>query len=131
MIRLLVGIAALAMCSIALGQDSYTVEGVAQVGDNEMAKFSPGSVREFRGKLMFDVVIQYADPKDAPVGGFASRSVTYNARCKSKDMAIAVIDLRDARGRSSKIITVPPGAEEFFKPASGSREGDWLYRVCG
>ena len=133
MIRLLVGIAALAMCNVALAQDqgSYTVEGVAQVRDDETAKFSKGSVREFRGKLMFDVFVRYTNPDDTPVQGFASRTVTYEARCESKELSIAVIDLRDKQGRSLKIITVPPGAEEYYKPASGSREDDWLYRACG
>jgi hypothetical protein len=46
-------------------------------------------------------------------------------------MSIAVIELRDKTGRVGKIITVPPGAEEYYKPASGSMEDDWLYRACG
>jgi hypothetical protein len=119
------------MAGVALAQDSYTVEGVAAIRDNETAKFSRGSVREFRGKLMFDVVIRYTDPEDIPVQGFASRTVTYSVRCESNELSIAVIDLRDKRGRSMKIITVPPGAEEYFTPDSGSREDDWLYRACG
>ena len=131
MIRLLVGIAALAMCNVALAQGTYTVEGVAEVRDNETAKFSKGSVRDFRGKLYFDVVIRYTNPDDIPPGGVASRTVSYTARCDSKEMSIAVIELRDKMGRVGKIITVPPGAEEFYTPTSGSMEDDWLYRACG
>lgn len=111
-------------------QGSYTVEGVAAVRDNETAKFSQGSVREFRGKLYFDVVIRYTNPDDIPPGGVAERTVSYTARCDSKEMSIAVIELRDRRGRTVKIITVPPGAEEYYKPDSGSAENDWLYRAC-
>ncbi len=131
MIRLLAGVVALAMSGGALAQDSYTVEGVAQVRDNETARFSSSSVREYRGKLYFDVVITYTDTADIPVGGFASRKVSYTARCDSKEMSIAVIELRDSRGRAMKIITVPPGAEEYFTPVAASREDDWLYKVCG
>lgn len=131
MIKLLIGVAALLTCSIALAQDSYTVEGVAQVRDNETANFSPASVREWRGEMMFDVVVRYTDPEDVPAGGTASRTITYRARCDSKEISISVIELRNARGQRTKMITVPPGAEEYFKPAAGSREDDWLYRVCG
>ncbi len=131
MIKVLVGIVALAMSGVALAQGSDTVEGVAEVRDNETAKFSQGSVREFRGKLYFDIVIRYTNPDDIPPGGVASRTVSYTARCDSKEISIAVIELRDVRGRTAKIITVPPGAEEYFTPDSGSREDDWLYRACG
>ncbi len=119
------------MCSIALAQDSYTVEGVAKVRDNETARFLPESVREWRGEMLFDVVVRYADPADVPVGGIASRAVTYRARCGSKEMSISVIELRDVKGKTTKMITVPPGAEEYYKPATGSLEDDWLYRICG
>ena len=131
MIRLLVGIVALAITSVCFAQSSYTVEGVAQIRDNERAQFSPKSVREFRGKMYFDILVGYRDPADIPVGGFASRKISYAARCDSKDVSIAVIELRDNFGRTVKIITVPPGAEEFYKPAAGSAEGDALYRTCG
>lgn len=112
-------------------QGSYTVEGVAAVRDNETAKFSEKSMREFRGKLYFDVVIRYTNPDDIPPGGVATRTISYTARCDSKEMSIAIIELRDVRGRTAKIITVPPGAEEYYKPASGSAEEDWLFRACG
>lgn len=131
MIRLLVGIVALAITSVSFAQGSYTVEAVAEVRDNERARFYPESVREFRGKMYFDVVVGYRDSADIPAGGFASRKISYAARCDSKDISIAVIELRDNRGRTVKIITVPPGAEEFYKPAAGSVEGDGLYRTCG
>ena len=131
MIRLLVGIAALVMAGAALAQDSYTVEGVAAVRDNETAKFLKDSVRTYRGRMVFDVAIRYTNPDDIPVQGFATRTVSYFVRCDSKELSIAVINLRNKQGRSVKIITVPPGAEDFFTPEAGSREDEWLYRACG
>ncbi|NIO41110.1 MAG: hypothetical protein GTO41_13600 [Burkholderiales bacterium] len=130
MIRLLAGAIALSFCSGAVAQDSYTVDSVAQLRDNESARFSSSSLREFRGQLMFDVLIRYVDPADIPPGGIASRTITYSARCASSEMSIAVIELRDSRGQTKKIITVPPGAEEYFKPSPGSREDEWLHRAC-
>lgn len=121
----------LLICPVAFAQDSYTVEGMAQVRENETAHFYPDSVRESGGEMLFNVVIRYANPDDAPPGGTASRVVTYRARCDSKEMSISMLDLRNAKGQKTKMIAVPPGAEEFFKPAAGSREDDWLYRVCG
>jgi hypothetical protein len=112
-------------------QNSYTVEGAAQVRDNEVARFYPDSVRESGGEMLFDVVVRYAVPEDAPPGGAASRKISYRARCDSKEMTISLVALRNTNGQMIKMMTVPPGAEDYFKPAAGSREEDWLYRVCG
>ncbi|HUU71972.1 MAG TPA: hypothetical protein VMW70_05050 [Burkholderiales bacterium] len=131
MIRFLIGIAALTISAAALAQESYTVEGVAKVRENETARFYSNSVRETGGLRLFEVVIRYADPDDAPPGGTASRKITYRANCDSQEMSISVIALRNARGQTTKAIAVPPGAEEFFKPERASLEDDWLYRVCG
>ena len=131
MIRSLAGIAALAMCTAALGQETYTVEGMATVRDNETARFFPNSVRESGGQRLFEVVIRNADPEDIPPGGTASRKITYRAKCDSKEMSISVIALRNVKGHTTKAIAVPPGAEEYFKPERASREDDWLYHVCG
>ena len=131
MIRSLAGIAALAMCTAALGQETYTVEGMATVRDNETARFFPNSVRESGGQRLFEVVIRNADPEDIPPGGTASRKITYRAKCDSKEMSISVIALRNVKGQTTKAIAVPPGAEDYFRPAPATREDDWLYRVCG
>ena len=131
MFRFLSVCAALAMCNAAMAQESYTVEGIARVGENEVARFYPNSVRETGELQVFDVVIRYAVPEDAPPGGPASRKVTYRAKCDSKELSISVITLRNVRGQTIKVIAVPPGAEEYFKPEHASREDDWLYRLCG
>ena len=121
------------MSAGAHAQGSYTVEEVAMVRDFERADFIPSSVREVRGEQLFDVVIRYTDPAKAPAGGAASRVVSYRARCGEggDQLSISKITIRDSRGVMMKAITVPPGAEEFVKPDNSSREGDWLYRVCG
>lgn len=121
------------MSAGAYAQGSYTVEEVAQVRDTERAEFVASSVREFRGEQLFDVLISYADPANSPPGGTASRIVSYRARCGdgADQLAISRITLRDIRGRMMKMITVPPGGEDFLVPENLSREGDWLYRVCG
>jgi len=131
MIRLLFGFVAMALSGVALAQETYTVESIAQVRDFEAARFFPSSVRESGDERIFEVVIRYADPEDIPPGGTASRKVTYRAKCDSKAMSISLITLRNLRGQATKTITVPPGAEEYFKPVPASREDDWLYRVCG
>ncbi len=131
MFRFLIGFAALAMCNAALAQESYTVEEIARVGENEVARFYPNSVRDTGEIQIFEVVIRYAVPEDAPPGGTASRKVTYRARCDTKELSISVITLRNIKGQTIKTIAVPPGAEEFFIPERASREDDWLYRVCG
>ncbi len=131
MFRFLIGFAALTICHFALAQESYTVEGFARVGENEVARLYPNSVRETGGLRVFDVVIRYAVPEDAPAGGTASRKVTYRANCDSNELSISVIALRNVKGQTTKAIAVPPGAEEYFKPERASREDDWLYRVCG
>ena len=133
MMKALFAAALTALMSASAYAQSYTVEEVAAVRDIERADFIPKSVRLFQGKQTFDVVIRYADPAQAPAGGAASRVVSYWARCGNGDdqLAIARIVIRDYRGRMMKAISVPPGAEEFVKPDASSREGDWLYRVCG
>ena len=129
--RSIFGFAAALLCSVAWAQQSYTVEGVAKVRDFETVRFLGESVRESRGEQLFDVVIRYADPDEIPPGGTASRKVSYRARCDSKELSISVIVLRNVKGQTTKAISVPPGAEEFFKPEPESREDDWLFRVCG
>ena len=115
----------------AYAQRSYTVEEMAAVRDFEVARFIASSVRETGGVRMFDVLIRYADPDEVPAGGVASRKLSYRARCESGEMAISVILLRNLNGQTLKVITVPPGGEEFFRPDASARESDWLYRVCG
>lgn len=117
--------------SPASAQESYTVEDMAKVRDFEIARFFPESVRESQGERLFDVTIRYADPDDIPPQGIASRRVSYRARCDNKELSISVIVLRNIKGQTVKMVTVPPGAEEFVRPAQGSREDDWLYQVCG
>jgi hypothetical protein len=131
MIRLLLGLAALALPAAALAQEGYTVENVAKVRENETARYYPSTLREAGGFLIFDVVVRYADPDDAPPGGAASRKITYRANCDSREMSVSVITLRNSRGQTIKAITVPPGAEDFYKPERHSREDDWMFRVCG
>jgi hypothetical protein len=115
----------------AYAQRSYTVDEMAAVRDFEIVRFVPSSVRENGGVRMFNVLIRYADPDEVPSGGIASRKVSYRARCESGEMAISVIILRNINAQTLKVITVPPGGEEFFRPDASSRESDWLYRVCG
>ena len=131
MIRQLCVLAASVVCGVAFAQENYTVEGIAKIRDNEVARFYPDSVRQSGGEMLFDVVVRYAVPEDVPPGGVASRKIAYRARCDSKEMTISLIALRNIKGQMVKMITVPPGAEDYFKPAAGSREDDWLYRVCG
>jgi hypothetical protein len=119
------------MGSIGHAQQSYTVEEIAKVRDFEIVRFIPSSVREIGGVHMFDVLIRYADPDEVPAGGAASRKVSYRAQCDSGEMAISVIVLRNINAQTLKVITVPPGGEEFFRPDSTSSESDWLYRACG
>ena len=120
-----------AMGMTAHAQESYTVEEIAKVRDFEIVRFDTSSVREFNGERIFDVLIRYADPDEAPPGGAASRKVSYRARCEAGEMAISVIILRNIRAQMLKAITVPPGGEEFFRPGPSSSESDWLYRACG
>jgi len=117
--------------SIGHAQQSYTVEDVARVRDFEMVRFIPSSVREKGGVQIFNVLIRYVDPDEVPAGGVASRKVSYRARCDSGELAISVIILRNINAQTLKVITVPPGGEEYFLPDSSSRESDWIYRVCG
>jgi len=119
------------MGTVVYAQGSYTVEEVAQVRDFEMVRFIPSSVRETNGVKMFNVLIRYVDPDEVPHGGVASRKVSYRVQCDEGELAISVIILRNINAQTLKVITVPPGGEEFFRPDSSSRESDWLYRVCG
>ncbi len=129
--QLLVAILLAAMSMTAHAQGSYTVEEFAEVRDFEIARFIPSSLREFNGERIFDVLIRYADPDEAPAGGAASRKVSYRARCEAGEMAISVIIVRNITAQMLKVITVPPGGEEFFRPDPSSSESDWMYRVCG
>lgn len=117
--------------SLVAAQTDYTVESMAQVRDFEVVRFFPETIRKSQGEHLFEVGIRYADPDDIPPQGVASRKVIYRARCDSKEMSISVVILRNIKGQTVKMITVPPGAEEFFKPQPNSREDDWIYRVCG
>lgn len=124
-------IAMFATSLFAHAQQSYTVEEVAKVRDFEIVRFIPSSVGEKRGEHTFSVLIRYADPDEVPAGGVASRKVGYRARCEAGELAIAMIVLRNVNAQMLKVITVPPGGEEFFRPDPSSRESDWIYRVCG
>ncbi len=128
---LLVLIQLASMSTIANAQGSYTVEGIAEVRDFEIVRFIPSSVRESGGVRMFNVLIRYADPDEAPPGGAASRKVRYQVRCEAGEMAISAIIIRNINAQTLKVITVPPGGEEFFRPDPSSSESEWLYRVCG
>jgi hypothetical protein len=105
----------------AYAQGSYTVEEMAAVRDFEMVRFVPSSVTEKGGLRLFNILIRYADPDEVPPGGVASRKVSYRARCESGELAISVIILRNINAQTLKVITVPPGGEEFFRPDSSSR----------
>ena len=107
------------------------MEEMAAVRDFEMVRFVPSSVTEKGGLRLFNILIRYADPDEVPPGGVASRKVSYRARCESGELAISVIILRNINAQTLKVITVPPGGEEFFRPDPSSRESDWIYRVCG
>ncbi len=128
---LLVTILLAVMYTTVFAQGSYTVEEMVEVRDFETVRFVQSSVRESRGVRMFNVLIRYADPDEVPAGGVASRKVSYRTRCEDGEMAISVIIMRSINAQTLKIITVPPGGEEFFSPDPSSRESDWLYRVCG
>jgi hypothetical protein len=128
---LLVMILLAVLNTTAYAQGSYTVEEIAEVRDFEIVRFIPSSVIETGGVHMFNVLIRYADPDEAPVGGAASRKVRYRTRCEDGEMAISIIIIRNINAQTLKVITVPPGGEEFFRPDPSSRESDWLYRVCG
>lgn len=128
---LLVTIVLAVLNTTAYAQGSYTVEEIVEVRDFEIVRFIPSSVKESGGVRMFNVLIRYADPDEAPAGGAASRKVRYRTRCEDGEMAISVIIIRNINAQTLKVITVPPGGEEFFRPDPSSRESDWLYRVCG
>ena len=128
---LLVTILLAVMNTTANAQGSYTVEEMAEVRDFEIVRFIPSSVRDTGGVRMFNVLIRYADPDEAPQGGAASRKVSYRTRCEAGEMAISVIIISSINAQTLKVITVPPGGEEFFRPDPSSRESDWLHRVCG
>ena len=127
----LVAILMAAMGASAHAQANYTVEEIAEVREFEIVRFISSSVRESRGERIFEVLIRYADPDEAPPGGAASRKVRYRARCEAGEMAISAIVLRNINAQMLKVITVPPGGEEFARPDRSSRKSDWLYRVCG
>ena len=109
----------------------YAVDSIAEVAEGEVAKFYPNSVRDKYGEKYFEVMIRKVDIQSVAPQALFSRRITYRARCEAKELAPYVIDLRNLDGKSLKMIMVPPGAEEFRKPAMGSREDDWLWQVCG
>jgi hypothetical protein len=115
----------------AYAQGSYTVATLAEVRDFEIVRFIPSSVKENGGVRMFNILIRYADPDEVPAGGIASRKVRYRVRCEGGELAISVIIVRNINAQTLKVVTVPPGGEEYFRPDPSSRESDWLYRVCG
>lgn len=109
----------------------YSVDTIAEVREGEVARYYPNSVRDKFDERLFEVMIRTVDTESVAPQALFSRRITYRVRCDIKELAPYVIDLRNFEGKSLKMIMIPPGAEDFHKPALGSREDDWLWQACG
>lgn len=127
--RITLFLAALAVGSAA-AQDDYSVQALATISDAHHAFFNPDSVREVGDTTHFEVRVTWMDPEKRPPGAPATRYVRYLANCGEGTVAVAGVVLQDEVGRMLKNVMVPPGGWEYAKPASGSRESDWMKRVC-
>jgi len=128
--RMTLFMAALAIANAA-AQDDYSVGALATITDAHHAFFSPDSVREVGGITHFEVRVTWMDPEKRPPGVPATRYVRYLANCPEGTLAVAGVVLQDEVGRMLKNVIVPPGGWEYAKPASGSRESEWMKRACG
>jgi hypothetical protein len=127
--RITLVMAALAVGSAA-AQEDYSVQSLAAITEAHHAFFNPDSVREVGGTTHFEVRVTWMDPEKRPPGAPATRYVRYLADCTEGTLAVAGVVLQDEVGRMLKNVIVPPGGWEYAKPASGSRESDWIRRAC-
>jgi hypothetical protein len=118
----------LTLVAWAHAQDDYTLESLAAVSEQQVAKLDTNSVRREAGVTRFDVRVT---PKDSeqPGSGIV-RNVRYLADCSKGVLAVAGVAIHDAQGRMLKNAIVPPGTWEYETPAEDSREAQWLKQVC-
>ncbi len=114
----------------ALAQDDHSVKALAEVTESHHTRFDPESVREISGITRFEVRVTWMNPEQRPPGAPATRYVRYLVNCAEGTMALSGVVLQDEVGRMLKNAIVPPGAWEYAKPVSSSREGEWLKRAC-
>lgn len=124
-----VTVAALAIGS-ALAQEDYTVESLATITESHHARFDPESLRKVGAITHFEVRVTWIEPEKRPPEAPATRYVRYLANCAEGTFAVAGVVLQDEVGRMLKNIIVPPGAWDYAKPLSGSRESEWMKRAC-
>jgi len=110
---------------------TYSIDAFSQVGENEISRFYVESVRDSNGERLFDVIIRVMDPEAVRPQSMVSRKVSFRARCDSKELTVSLVDIRNIKGQTIKMITVPPGGEEYHKPELGTKEDDWLWKACG
>jgi hypothetical protein len=110
---------------------TYSMESFSQVNENEISRFYVESVRDSNGERLFDVIIRVMDPEAVRPQSMVSRKVSFRARCDSKELTVSLVDIRNIKGQTIKMITVPPGGEEYHKPELGTKEDDWLWKACG
>ena len=116
--------------SVSFAQ-TYSIESFSQVKENEISRFYVESVRDSNGERLFDVIIRVMDPEGVRPQSMVSRKVSFRARCDSKELTVSLVDIRNIKGQTIKMITVPPGGEEYHKPELGTKEDDWLWKACG
>jgi hypothetical protein len=114
----------------AAAQGDYTVEALAAIADGQRAELDLTSARQLGSTTRFDVRVVWSEPSRRPQEAAARKLVRYLADCVKRELAVAGVGLEDDNGRMLKSAIVPPGTYEYFKPAAGSREAQWLDEVC-
>ena len=118
------------IAAAAHAQDDYTLESLAAVSDQQVARLDTNSVRSESGRSRFDVLVTWKDAEHKPPNAAAVRYVRYLADCSSGKLALSGVAVHDEVGRMLKNAIVPPGTWEYETPAEGSNEAQWLKQVC-
>ena len=116
--------------SSAYARNFDTIEGLAEVGDFEVAQIDKHTVKTLGEETRVEVRVTWRDPGQRPPGAPPSRVLRYVVKCKDQTIGLAAVTTIDQNGKMIKRFVTPPGSWDFVPAKKASHEERWLEEVC-
>lgn len=122
-------------CLLALAATSAlaqyaTIEEAAAITDDNVTRYERDSIKQQGDMRRFDVTVAWRDGFVRPEGAPPRKTVRYLAKCAAKEIALASVATFGLSGETTKLYGIAPGGWDFAAPAAGSREAEWMAKVC-
>jgi hypothetical protein len=115
----------------ALASDIPSASALASIAQGEHAKLDVGSIERLGPQARFDVSVHSTSAQASRE--YTPRRIRYVADCSAGKMAVAAVAVAAKEGQATTVdqtTVVPPGAEQWMKPAAGSQSASWLSDAC-